>query len=83
MCTFRYFLLTSVDNVIWPAWRASKNGRCCEGGGQSQFLLTFVDNVSAARERMFICIYRKVSVLKVRMNVEIKLSATTIKVKDT
>ena len=42
-------------------------------------------NVSAARERMFtgICIYTKVSVLKVRMNVEIKLSATTIKVKDT
>ena len=22
VCTFRYFLLTSVDNVIWPAWQA-------------------------------------------------------------
>ena len=43
----------------------------------------FVDIRLAARERMFICIYTKVSVLKVRMNVEIKHSATTIKVKDT
>ena len=68
---------------MWDGLRGgrSKNGRCCEGGGQ--ILLTFVDRRLAARERMFICIYTKVSVLKVRMNVEIKLSATTIKVKDT
>ena len=54
---------------------------CCKGG--AQFLLTFWITYSA-RERIFICICTKVSVLKVRMNVAIKLSATTsIKVKDT
>ena len=78
-----------LDTFYWHLWimwyglrgGRSKNGRCCEGGGQ--FCWPLWINVSAARERMFIYIYTKVSVLKVRMNVEIKLSATTIKVKDT
>ena len=64
---------------------------CVEGGlkmgdavkAAANFCWPMWINVSAARERMFICIYTKLSVLKVRMNVEIKLSATTIKVKDT
>ena len=52
MCKFRYFLLTYVDNVIWPLWWAVENGRALVGRQQCVRQRMFIFNLFEGRERV-------------------------------